>query len=279
MSQSDNKKELRRICNLLQELADLSEHASLTGSLEGGSRRAARRYNAIVGHLEERSVIPEGVFQRLDEEEDGYDAVGVESKLLLGYIREEREEGDEEPVIVSVEGKRKKKNKPDLDFIMGLAPFMDRRDVGRMVRAAMKGRQNIDPGIIMGLAPFIDRDEIGKLVREHLPNWFFEGDEAEEEEEAEERKIKLSEDEDAEDPEDEEPSEAQEPHRQRLLQLEGRLAEVSAKLQSVADQLRDADPKDHARMRRLSLELARLGQEQERIARRQERLSHRYENL
>lgn len=276
MSQSDSKKELRQICSLLKELADLAEHASLTGALEGGSRRAARRYNAIVEHLEERDIIPEGVFQPLDEDQDGYDAVGIESKLLLGYIREEREEGDEEPGVAPFEGKRKKRRKPDFEFILGLAPFMDRRDVGRMVRAAVKGKQNVEPGFIMGLAPFMDRDEIARLVREHMPDWFFEGGEEDEEEEAGAAlKMSLSDDEVAEDPEvgDEEPSEAQEPHhQQQLLPLEGRLAEVRAKLQSVADQLRETDPKDHARMRRLSLELARLGQEQERIALRQERL-------
>lgn len=278
MSQSESKKELRRICSLLQELADLAEHASLTGALEGGSRRAARRYNAIVEHLEEREIIPEGVFQPLDEDQDGYDAVGIESKLLLGYIREEREEGDEEPGAAPFEGKRRKRRKPDFEFILGLAPFMDRRDVGRMVRAAVKGKQNVEPGFIMGLAPFMDRDEIARLVREHMPDWFFEGREEDEEEEEEAAlKMSLTDDEAAEDPEvdDEEPSEAQEPHPQQLLQREGRLAEVRAKLQSVADQLRETDPKDHARMRRLSLELARLGQEQERIALRQEQLSRR----
>jgi hypothetical protein len=95
MSKNNMEKiDLRRIRRLLRETTRLAEHASMTGSLQGGQRIAIRQYNAIRNHLEEEGAIPEGLFQELDEDEATFDELGVVTGMLDGYLEEDLEEGE-----------------------------------------------------------------------------------------------------------------------------------------------------------------------------------------
>jgi hypothetical protein len=91
--------DLRRIRRLLRETTRLAERASMTGSLQGGGRIAIRQYNAIREHLQDTKVIPEDLFQELDEDEATFDELGVVTGMLESYLE------DEEPAA-EAEGER-----------------------------------------------------------------------------------------------------------------------------------------------------------------------------
>ena len=85
--QESNQPEIRRIRRLLRETVKLAEHASLTGSLDKGSRIAIRQYNHIREHLQEIGAIPEDLFQGLDEDDATFDELGIVCGMLEGYRR------------------------------------------------------------------------------------------------------------------------------------------------------------------------------------------------
>lgn len=88
----DENMDLRKIRRLLRETTRLAERASMTGSLQGGGRIAIRQYNAIRNHLQDEGVIPDDLFQELDEDEATFDELGVVTGMLDSYLEEE--EGD-----------------------------------------------------------------------------------------------------------------------------------------------------------------------------------------
>jgi hypothetical protein len=90
--QNDRATEVRRLRRLLKDIAELAQNASLTGSLQGGARTAARRYNQVVARLEQLGVASPGLFAPLAENVS-FDEIGVEATLLAGYLKE-----DEAPV-------------------------------------------------------------------------------------------------------------------------------------------------------------------------------------
>lgn len=81
--------DLRKIRRLLRETTRLAERASMTGSLQGGGRIAIRQYNAIRNHLQDTGVIPEDLFQELDEDEATFDELGVVTGMLESYLEED----------------------------------------------------------------------------------------------------------------------------------------------------------------------------------------------
>src|SRR5579871_3770722 len=99
-----NDMDIKRIRRLLRETARLAEHASLTGSLEKGSKLGIRQYNAIRGHLQEIGAIPEDLFPELDEDESGFDELGVATKLMEGYLDDD-DEGEAAPRREGREGR------------------------------------------------------------------------------------------------------------------------------------------------------------------------------
>jgi len=68
--------DIRKMRKLLRETTRLAERASMTGSLQGGGRIAIRQYNAIRNHLQDEGIIPEDLFQELDEDEATFDELG-----------------------------------------------------------------------------------------------------------------------------------------------------------------------------------------------------------
>jgi hypothetical protein len=79
---------------LLHGTTRLAERASMTGSLQGGGRIAIRQYNAIRNHLQDEGVIPEDLFQELDEDEATFDELGVVAGMLESYLEDE-DDGEE----------------------------------------------------------------------------------------------------------------------------------------------------------------------------------------
>jgi hypothetical protein len=234
MDENDVRKEVRHVRRMLEEIARLAEHASLTGSLEGGARSAVKRYNAMVARLKEIGAVPDAMLQPLDETAS-FDELCVESELLAGYLNEDN--GDEP------EAETRRSKHLDFEMIVGLAPFLDQKELRELVRAAVPGRKSVNPRLVIGLAPFLGREELGRLIREHLPEWF-RGQEEEEEE----------------------PSPPKPSHAPLPSEEEGPLADVGARMQAVAEQLRRADLTD-AQRADLAEQLSRLSQEQARLAR------------
>ena len=126
--------EVRRLRRLLKDIADLANHASLTGSLQGGVRTATRRYNTVIARLETLNVTSPGLFTALGDDTT-FDELGVEASLLAGYLKE-----DEQPPA-----ERGGNNSS--------APFIN--IVG-------------DLGSLHGLEELKD---LGKQIRESLPEW------------------------------------------------------------------------------------------------------------
>ena len=126
---SSNDLEIKRVRRLLRETARIAEHASLTGSLEKGSRLAIRQYNAIRAHLENTGVIPEELFPELDEDDCQFDELGVAAKLLDGYLDDEAEPGKEES------GNRRKR--VEVKFGAGMGEFGDFKGLAEMIRASL----------------------------------------------------------------------------------------------------------------------------------------------
>lgn len=96
--ENENRTEIRRLHGLLREIARLAEHASLTGSMEKGAPSAVRRYNQTLARLELLGLLSEGMFTPLPADAS-FDEVGVDSKLLAGYLSHDVQEsqGDVRP--------------------------------------------------------------------------------------------------------------------------------------------------------------------------------------
>ncbi len=133
--------DIRRVRRLLRETARIAEHASLTGSLQKGSRLAVKQYNAIRQHLEDTGAIPEDLFPELDEDESDFDELGVAAKLLDGYL-------DDEDESSSPENKNKHKR---FEFNFGSTSDMhDLRSFGEIIRSQMPEilREHFDVKIV-----------------------------------------------------------------------------------------------------------------------------------
>ena len=103
-----------------------------------------------------------------------------------------------------------------------------------------------------GLKELQELRDLGQVIREHLPDWMRHRTT----EEREERRTE------------------EEPNARSLTEVESRLAEVGARLQTVAEQLRRGDLDDERRAE-LAEQLSRLGQEQARLARQHAMLRER----
>ena len=145
------------IIKLLKEIAEMAEEATLTGSLEGGAGRTIQRYNAILTTLVDRGKIPEGLFTPLPETAT-FGEVGVESKMLVGFLK-----GEDDDREGGSSGRR-----VDMSILTRLAPFVDSQDLGALI--AQYGTQNmtLDGDTLAQLAPFLDRGTLGKLIHEHM---------------------------------------------------------------------------------------------------------------
>ncbi|RYG44351.1 hypothetical protein EON79_15075, partial [bacterium] len=115
--------DIQTCVNLLREIAEIANHASLTGGLGGGERRAVARYNSTLSRLVQLGAVGPNLFEPLPEDA-GYGEIGIEARMLAASV--------------------------------GKAPEEFRDEVSQ------------DPGILLRLAPFVDRKDLGEMVREQL---------------------------------------------------------------------------------------------------------------
>jgi hypothetical protein len=135
------RKELRRICGMLEEITSFANHASLTGALKGGSRHSIRQYNALTDYLRQTTALPS--YLVIDVEEDAHlDEVGAAAQFLRGYLKKAAEEEEEEE------------------------SGDDGEDDERRHRAHRRhGRRNR----LADLEEVQELKEVGRLIRENLP--------------------------------------------------------------------------------------------------------------
>lgn len=175
--------------------------------LQGGLPNAVRRFNSIVRHLENSEILPRGLFQLLQEEEGAltFHQVGVESRMLSGYLEEIIDEEEEAhgkpdfgPVIAlapfldqsdlkaliqshlsgrgfaapAVPEAEAGQNGPSLKSLVGLAPHMNGKDLGELVEACLAREPLTDASVLVALAPHMDSNDLGRLIRQNAPQWF-----------------------------------------------------------------------------------------------------------
>lgn len=141
--------------SLLREIADLCEHASLTGALSGGAGRVATRYNSVLARLEEAGAVPPDMFSPLAPD-SAYGEIGVEARMLASFIRRD---------------KHKEKDKGghgDANVLIRLAPFVKGQDLAKMVRLQMEQGSAMDMDLVTKLAPFLDQEMLSEILRDHL---------------------------------------------------------------------------------------------------------------
>ncbi len=154
---NDQTEEIQSCVSLLREISEMCEHASLTGSLGGGAPRTADRYNATLQRLIQLQAVPEGLFQTLPQSAD-YGEIGVEARMLASYATKGKE----------AEKNHRRGRRGESSILMRLAPFVDTKDLGAMIREHVKGGQTLDMEDLTHLAPFLDRETLGAMVRENL---------------------------------------------------------------------------------------------------------------
>lgn len=143
------------IRSLLREIADLCEHASLTGALNGGAARVATRYNAVLARLEEANSVPRGMFAPVDSNAS-FGEIGVEARMLASFIKRDRK------------GEKIKGGSEDASVLIRLAPFVKREDLSRMVQQQMEQGSALDMDLITKLAPFLDQSMLSEILRDHI---------------------------------------------------------------------------------------------------------------
>lgn len=154
---SDQNQEIQSCIDLLREIGDICEHASLTGSFHDGTRRTIVRYNAILAKLTELGAVKEGFFETLPENATFGD-VGIEARMLGSYLGGK-----------SKSGKNKgRSGDGDPGLLMRLAPFVDSADLSLIIREQIKQGLTLDMDNLAQLAPFMDGKELGSLVREAM---------------------------------------------------------------------------------------------------------------
>ncbi|MGV3614531.1 MAG: hypothetical protein ACO1SV_04265 [Fimbriimonas sp.] len=152
----NHSEELEASRNLLREIADLCEHASLTGSLGGGAPRVVLRYNTVLARLQEADAVPMGMFEALPETAS-FGEIGVDAKMLASYLKT---------------GSRKAKHRlgdpEDPSILLRLAPFVRKEDLASLIRNQVEDGTRIDMDMTVHLAPFLDQDTLADLLRDHL---------------------------------------------------------------------------------------------------------------
>lgn len=133
---------------LLREIGELSEHASLTRSMQGGAPRVAERYNAVLRFLIREGQVPADLFNELDPMKTNFDELGVEARMLIAFVSED-----------------KKSKKEDFGPVVALAPFLNSSDLAQMIREKMDQGIDLADDLLPALAPFLESETLGELIR------------------------------------------------------------------------------------------------------------------
>lgn len=195
MADKKQRNDVRQMRFLLGRIAELAEHAENTGTFEGGAQMSARRYNRIIDAMEEQEILPQDIFPRL-EDSVSFSTLGAEARLLKEYL-DEYGNGDEEEGVDAERdrdrdrGRRRRdrdrdrdrgqgEGTPDLGLITAIAPFMEQKDLSRLVsRHFPNNNPDVNnsaapdtslPGLqeIVDLAPFVERATLQALVEAYI---------------------------------------------------------------------------------------------------------------
>jgi hypothetical protein len=138
---------VRRLRKMLGSMAELAQHASLTGSLEGGAAVAVRRYNGILQQLEQRGILKDSFFSPLPDKA-GFDELGVDCTLLVSYLAEVEREEEEEAAAEENNG-----GDEEATLRQPLALTQQSETITRELDELRR---------------------LGQVIREHLPEWLTE---------------------------------------------------------------------------------------------------------
>jgi hypothetical protein len=149
-----------RACKrLLTEIAELCDHASLTGSMSTGAKRTAERYNAVLAKLTEAGQVAPGLFSPVPDSAD-FGEVGVEARMLSGFLGDDSKNKDRHRGRDHDGGER--------SVIIRLAPFIGQAELNQLVREHTRSGAGFDVNTITALAPFLGQEYLSELVRENL---------------------------------------------------------------------------------------------------------------
>ncbi len=138
------EKEVKRIFRLLRTTARLAEHASLTGALSGGEKRCIRQYNSVLNRLVGAGVVPDGLFDSL-EEDAKFGEVAVACSLLAAYLKDEFDDESDEPSMEETLNQAR----------------------NRLNRVRNRLRNRVGASVDEG----VDLKELGELIRQALPDF------------------------------------------------------------------------------------------------------------
>jgi hypothetical protein len=227
MTEEQDVREIRRIVGLLERTHRIARDATMTGALGGGKDYAARQFNAIVTDLSQRGIVLPGYFPPLSEEAS-LDEVGIACALLADYLKADL------PDERGHEGKGKHGQHGGFNIQIGDIPEL--KNIGQVIReslpewmrAAREGKQPTARPAGPGAEnnPAATQGDLGGLRESGAGG------------------VTSS---------------------TSLTDVESRLAEVGAKIQVVAEQLR-REELPATELQRLANELSRLGREQAQIA-------------
>ena len=99
-----------------------------------------KRYNNILEHLEDRDILPEGIFPSVDEDSDA-GQLGAEAKLLAEYLADFASD-EEEPARGPGKERKGEGKKQDLGMMVALAPFLEKNDLTHMVLKHFTGQMS-----------------------------------------------------------------------------------------------------------------------------------------
>ena len=151
MNQENDIQSCRR---LLTEIAEMCEDASMTGSLSGGNRRTAHRFNTLLNRLVETGDLPAGLFETVPEDST-YAEIGVEARMLSSYFKSNKD-------------KERRGDDNDRNVLIRLAPFVGKEELALLIRDQASKGGSIDMNTLTSLAPFLGQDILGEMLRANL---------------------------------------------------------------------------------------------------------------
>ncbi len=152
---------LDTVRRILAELANTAEHASLTRSLGGGEKAAARAFNGALATLTSQGLVPEGMFESMSLDDADYGSLGVQARLLLACL-------EDEPSPKRRRRDRDGASGEGLGAVVALAPFLDSGDLAQMLRERIDETVEVPDHLLTSLAPFLDSGDLGELVRRRM---------------------------------------------------------------------------------------------------------------
>ena len=234
-TEQEKSKEIRRIFHLVESTATLAKEATLTGMLKGGEKRCIKQFNNALNRLIEIDIVPEGLFDPLEEEAE-FSEVGVACYHLAGFLKSDLDD---------FEISQKKMDKEKIKKII-VGNIGELKDLGEVIRQAMP-------------------KDLGEVIRQSMPDFLKDawketkkGDSSKAETPPKSEStpqevvsIEIEEDEEIINPDSN--------------SVESQIAELRAQIQALAEQLQE-DIVSPEEIGRLTREMRKLGKQQAKLA-------------